>query len=79
MATAQNVIATAASKPYVSKVLNWQVINNELMVGGDCGSTPVFDPTQQHGFWAVQPNGTLSIYGTYLQGLIDGSIPLPSL
>ena len=33
--TAQNVIGFAATKPYVSRVLHWQVINNELDNGYD--------------------------------------------
>lgn len=77
-ATAQNVIEFAVSRSdFVSRVLHWQVINNELANNTKCGAVATFDPTIQNGFWAVQPNGELSFFGTYLQGLINGTIPLP--
>jgi len=77
LAVANNVVGIAASKSYVGRVIFWQVINNELLVGGNCAHEPVFDPAAQRGFWAVQPNGTLSFFGSYLQGLINGSRPIP--
>lgn len=75
---AQNVIGVAATKPFVSRVIHWQVINNELIAGGNCGSQPVSDPSLQRGFWAVQPDGNLSFFGSYLQSIINGSIPIPN-
>ena len=79
MATARNVIAYAASRPFVARVLHWQVINNELDNGTTCGSYPTFDWDIQHGYSDVLPTGALSYFGTYLQGLINGSIPIPAL
>jgi len=61
------------STSYLRMALHWQVINNELTAGGDCGSEPVADPALQRGFWEILPSGKPSSIGLYLKDVIAGN------
>mmetsp|Transcript_71269 Transcript_71269/g.168003 ORF Transcript_71269/g.168003 Transcript_71269/m.168003 type:complete len:109 (-) Transcript_71269:193-519(-) len=78
LATARHVVSVAASKPFLSMIIHWQVINNELD-GGLCGGQPITSLKLQRGFWEVLPNGTRSCVGDYLRAIINSTEPIPPL
>ena len=79
MQVVNNVLRIGWSKR-LARVHYWQVINNERLGGGNCGTgAPVFDPAKQNGFWTTLPNGSLSLVGQYLKNIISGAQPMPPL
>ena len=75
-----NVLAIGRAKD-LARVTYWQTINNEKRSGVTCSAdeAPNFDPSTQNGFWTVLPNGTLSLVGQYLQDIIAGRRPMPTV
>ena len=78
-AVVDNVLAIGRAKG-LSKVHYWQTLNNEKNGGGTCRDMPpLLDPAAQNGFWTTLPNGTLSAVGMYLQDVITGRQPMPTV
>jgi hypothetical protein len=68
-----------------SHTFAWELFDNEVdespqFPGGRCnGNTgPEFNASKLHGFWLIRPDGSQSPSFTYLQGLINGSVPFPA-
>jgi hypothetical protein len=62
-------------------VIFWELFDNEATdtPSGHCSADtgPVWDPSNLHGFWLIKPTAELSWAWGYLQGIINGSLPVP--
>lgn len=84
----RNVVAWGASisnvtgHPRAAHVVFWELFDNEArdIPGGRCNPAtgPVFNESQLNGFWLVRPDGSKAWAYGYMQGVINGSVPVPT-
>jgi hypothetical protein len=74
----ENVIGFALQKN-IAYVMFWEIYCNEDSVAPQqrCLKSPDFNASHLEGFWLIEPNGTHSWAYGYLQGIINGSVPIP--
>ena len=78
----ENVLAYALDRK-AEHIMFWELFNNEVdssfSKNERCSAStgPDFNLTNQNGFWLIRPDGTQSWAWGYLQGVINGTIPIP--
>lgn len=71
--------ALGGASPRAAHTFAWELFDNEADIpGGRCHTYPVWNTSLLHGYWLMTPNGSTTWGWGYLQGVINGSIPMPT-